>query len=98
MSGSKLYGVLKRPIITEKANDQKEHLNQYSFEVDQGANKVEIRQAVTALFKVEVAEVKTAVVRGKNRRIGKFMGKRPNWKKAIVTLKEGHEIDFFGEA
>ena len=91
-----LYDVIRKPVITEKATLASEY-NALVFEVAMDANKVEIRQAVAAMFKVDVESVRTLVVRGKNKRIGRWVGKRANWKKAIVTLKEGHEIDFFGE-
>lgn len=97
MSSAGLYEVLRRPLITEKANDLKENLNQYSFEVAQGANKHDVKRAIEKAFGVKVSSVRTQIVRGKWRRMGRTMGKKPNWKKAVVTLQEGHEIDFFGE-
>ena len=89
------YAVLKRPLITEKSNFLKEGLNQVVFEVDKKANKIEIKKAVENLFKVHVVKVHTFHVRGKIKRLGRSIGKKPNWKKAIVTLKEGERIDFF---
>ena len=65
------------------------------FEVARDANKVEIRQAVQTLFKVSVTDVRTLVVRGKEKRVGRFSGRRPSWKKAFVTLKPGDNIEFF---
>ena len=65
------------------------------FEVARDANKIEIRQAVKKLFNVEVEEVRTVLVRGKMKRIGRFSGMRPNWKKAIVTLKAGQSVELF---
>lgn len=97
MKKAELYGVLKRPLITEKANDLKESREQYSFEVATGANKISIRQAVEMAFGVEVADVRTTVVRGKAKRVGRTTGRRPNWKKAVVSLKPGHTIDYFEE-
>jgi large subunit ribosomal protein L23 len=90
-----LYKVIKRPLITEKANLHKEQSNQIALEVDRQANKVEIRRAVEALLKTEVVEVKTMNVRGKARRMGRNVGRRPNWKKAIVRLAPGKRIEFF---
>ena len=84
-----------RPLITEKSTHQKEGDNQYVFEVHRDANKVEIQYAVERLFKVKVAQVRTVNVLGKMKRLGRKYGKRPDWKKAIVTLKEGSRIDFF---
>ena len=69
-----------------------------AFEVESKANKHEIRDAVQQLFKVDVREVRTMVMHGKLKRVGRFAVKRANWKKAIVTLKEGQKIDFFGTA
>jgi large subunit ribosomal protein L23 len=90
--------VIRRPIIlTEKANLLRQAGNQVVFEVARGANKVEIKNAVQKLFNVKVLGVNTLVVRGKDRRMGRGYAKTQNWKKAIVTLKEGDSIDFFAE-
>jgi len=89
------YDIVKRPLVTEKSTQLKELFRQYTFEVDRRANKFQIRQAVESIFKVHVTDIKTSVLRGKFRRVGRAMGKRPNWKKAIVTLKEGEKIEFF---
>jgi large subunit ribosomal protein L23 len=90
--------VIRRPIIlTEKATLLREKDNQVVFEVARDANKVQIRDAVQRLFKVSVTGVNTMVLRGKDRRMGKGRGKMQNWKKAIVTLKEGDSIDFFSD-
>ena len=89
-----VYEVLKRPIITEKTSVKKEESNQVAFEVDPRANKIEIKQAVEKLFKVTVLDVNTMMVQGKVKRLGKFMGKRSDWKKAIVTLKEGETLPY----
>ena len=89
--------VIKRPIVlTEKAALLKE-ANQVVFEVDLKANKIQIRHAVEQLFGVKVTEVNTLVQRGKVKRIGRGPAKRPNWKKAIVTLRAGDDIQFFDE-
>lgn len=90
-----LYQVLKRPLVTEKTNALRDHNNDYAFEVAAAANKIEIRQAVESLFGVKVKSVRTAVVRGKYRRTRQGLGQRPNWKKAIVTLHEGQQIELF---
>jgi len=87
--------VIKGPLITEKMDKARETLRQYSFVVDRAATKHEVALAVQTLFKVTVEGVRTSVVRGKVKRVGKSMGKRPNWKKAIVTLKEGDKIELF---
>ena len=89
--------VIKRPIaLTEKAANLRDH-NKVVFEVALDANKIEIRHAVETLFGVKVTEVNTLVQRGKPRRLGRIAAKRPNFKKAIVTLAEGSEIQFFDE-
>jgi len=91
--------IIRRPIIlTEKATLLREKHNQVIFEVARDANKVEIRDAVQRLFKVHVTDVNTMLMRGKERRMGRGRGKMQNWKKAIVTLKDGDSIDFFTEA
>ncbi len=87
--------LLKRPHLTEKSILQKELGNQVTFEVDTGANKIQIKQTVEEQFKVAVLNVHTINTRGKKKRLGRFMGRRPNWKKAIVTLKEGDRIEYF---
>jgi large subunit ribosomal protein L23 len=89
------YSVLKKPLITEKGNLMKDELNQITFEVDRRANKIEIKATVEKIFKVQVVKVHTLNMRGKMKRMGKSQGKKPNWKKAIVTLKEGDNIDLF---
>ncbi|NOZ01684.1 MAG: 50S ribosomal protein L23 [Deltaproteobacteria bacterium] len=89
------YDVIRRPLITEKANLDKDRLNAYHFEVPITVDSQEIREAVEKVFEVKVKKVRTMIMRGKKRRIGRFQGKRPNWKKAIVTLKEGQSIDIF---
>jgi large subunit ribosomal protein L23 len=90
------YEILKRPRITEKGSRAAERVPTVVFEVPRDANKTEIKNAVQRVFNVEVVSVRTAIVRGKIKRRGKNIGKRPNWKKAIVKLAEGQEIDFFG--
>lgn len=91
-----LHEVILRPLIlTEKGETQKEEFNKFFFEVAMRANKVQVKQAVEKLFGVKVADVNTMVVRGKPGRVGRRTTKRPNWKKAVVTLKEGDTIEFF---
>ena len=91
--------IIRRPIIlTEKANLLRETRNQVVFEVARDANKIQIREAVEKLFNVKVADVNTLVMRGKDRRMGRGYAKTQNWKKAVVTLKEGDSIDFFADA
>ena len=89
------YQVIRRPLITEKSTAQRDALNAYAFEVDRRANKVEIRQAVEQLFGVTVVKVRTALVHPKRRRVGVSVGLKPEWKKAVVTLKPGESIEFF---
>ena len=85
--------VLVKPLMTEKSMQRKEELNAVTFQVSIDANKVEIRQAVEKVFNVKVATVRTASHEGKWKRMGKYEGRRPNWKKAIVTLAPGHKIE-----
>ena len=89
------YEVVQRPLLTEKGTRLKEQANQYLFRVARTATKVEIKQAVEQLFKVKVAEVRTLQMRGKVKRMGRFAGRRPDWKKAIVTLKAGQSIELY---
>jgi large subunit ribosomal protein L23 len=91
-----VYEVLRGPIITEKSTDLKEVQRTVCFKVARDATKTEVRKAVEQLFGVKVASVRTATVRGKVKRYGRFEGKRPDWKKAFVTLREGEKmIEFF---
>jgi large subunit ribosomal protein L23 len=89
------YDIIKRPIITEKTTIQKETHNQVTFEVDRRVNRVEVKRAVEEIFKVRVAAVRTMQVQGKVKRRGLILGKRRNWKKAVVTLMPGERIEFF---
>ncbi len=91
-----LYDIIRKPLITEKSNLQKEEGRVVTFEVARSANKIEIKQAVEKAFDVKVKNVKTATFRGKIKRVGMTIGQRSGWKKAFVTLEEGHNIDFFG--
>ncbi|MBW1645378.1 MAG: 50S ribosomal protein L23 [Deltaproteobacteria bacterium] len=89
------YDLIRYPMLTEKTMEARETSNQYAFAVDRRANKVEIKKAVEKLFNVKVAAVRTQVVKGKVKRLGRTMGKRPDWKKAIVTLQPDQKIEFF---
>lgn len=100
--------IIKRPLLTEKSArlretggaasrpaEGDEYAQQVVFEVAKDANKIEIRHAVESLFKVSVTQVRTVLLRGKTKRVGRFSGQRPAWKKAFVTLKAGDTIAFF---
>ena len=102
------YQVIRRPLLTEKGTrlresggrlpgsvSEEELKPKVFFEVAMDANKIEIKQAVEALFNVKVADVHTTVIRGKEKRVGRYIGQRSNWKRAIVTLSKGQKIDFF---
>lgn len=89
-----MYDVIKRPILTEKSNSQKETANQITFEVDRRANKIEVKQAVEKIFKIKVLDVHMMMVHGKVKRFKNILGKRSDWKKAIVTLKPGEKVPF----
>jgi large subunit ribosomal protein L23 len=87
--------VVKRPLITEKNERAREAARSYAFEVHRDATKIQVKQAVEKLFSVHVLGVRTAIARGKTKRVGRNVGRRPNWKKAFVTLKEGETIALF---
>ena len=89
----RMYGVVKRPVITEKATDDSARRNAYHFRVPIGANKIEIRNAIEKLFEVQVLNVNTMRVGGKSRRRGWRAGRSADWKKAMVTLAEGDVIE-----
>lgn len=89
------YQVIRGPVITEKATVQKGANNQLTFKVDRKANRVEIRHAVEKVFNVRVVKVQTTQMKGKVKRVGRTLGKRRDWKKAIVTLARGDNIEFF---
>jgi large subunit ribosomal protein L23 len=90
-----IHDVIKGPIITEKLDQAREKFRQYSFIVDKKATKIDVARAVESLFKVSVEGVRTNIVHGKVKRVGRNIGRRPNYKKAIVTLKEGDKIELF---
>jgi large subunit ribosomal protein L23 len=89
------YDMIVRPVVTEKTTEQKEKDNQVTFEVKPKANRIEIKRAVENIFSVKVEAVRTMNIQGKVKRRGRVVGKRKNWKKAIVTLVPGQRIDFF---
>ncbi|MBV9775015.1 MAG: 50S ribosomal protein L23 [Gemmatimonadetes bacterium] len=90
-----IHDVIVRPLLTEKTTDQLDKQNAYSFVVDKDANKIEIAHAVEKQFDVKVKSVRTMRYAGKERRVGKFIGRRASWKKAVVTLQEGDTIEIF---
>lgn len=89
--------ILRRPIVLTEKSSRLREKNQVIFEVAREANKIQIKNAVQALFNVKVLDVNTLVMRGKDRRMGRGYAKLQNWKKAIITLKDGDSIDFFGD-
>jgi large subunit ribosomal protein L23 len=89
------HRVIRRPLTTEKSAGQQGTANQYSFEVDRKATKPEIASAVERAFGVTVLRVRTMNAMGKVKRMGRFSGRRPDWKKAVVTLKQGDEIQIY---
>ncbi|MBN2233487.1 MAG: 50S ribosomal protein L23 [Deltaproteobacteria bacterium] len=95
MSKTSYYDLIRYPLMTEKSMEATEQDNQYAFVVARQANKVEITKAVEALFKVKVKQVRTLMVKGKVKRVGRSSGKRPDWKKAVVTLMPNNKIEFF---
>lgn len=88
-----IHEVLIRMLLTERSVLLKDKENRYSFEVARNVNKTDVRQAVEKFFKVKVKKVRTSVVNGKVRKMGRFEGQRPDWKKAVVTLEPGQKID-----
>ena len=88
-----LYQIIVRPIVTEASSVAFQERGEYVFEVHPNANKLEIKQAIEQLFGVKVTGVWTAQQRGKPRKVGRSAGRRPNWKKATVTLREGDRIE-----
>ena len=91
------YDVIRRPVITEKGLTLKENEQTLCFEVSNRASKTQIREAIERIFKVKVDHIRTMNVPGKMRRRGRFMGYRPDWKKAYVTLSEGEKMIEYGE-
>ena len=89
------YDIIRGPVVTEKTTLQKELHNQVTFEVDKRANRMEIKDAVEKAFDTKVQQVRTIQIKGKVKQRGRIVGKRKDWKKAIVTLMPGQRIDFF---
>ncbi len=87
--------IVRKALITEKGTVLREERNQYHFEVARDANKIEIKRAIETIFSVKVADVRTMQIRGKAKRQGRWVGKRSDWKKAIVTLKPDQKIELF---
>lgn len=90
-----VYGIIRRPIVTEKSTLAREQTNAVTFEVDRRANKIEIKDAVQRLFNVTVTDVRVMNFYGKAKRVGRHVGKKSDWKKAVVVLKAGDSIEFF---
>ncbi len=88
------YDIVKNPILSEKGTRLSQTDNKYVFRVSRDANKIEIRRAIEKLYKVRVKDVNTMNVPGKKKRLGAKLGKRPDWKKAVVTLQEGETLSF----
>jgi large subunit ribosomal protein L23 len=89
------YQIVKKPLITEKGTKQKDQSNQIAFEVGRGANKILVKNAIESIFKVKVLNVNIMNVKGKERRLGRNVGRKADWKKAIVRLAPGENIEFF---
>lgn len=89
-----IYTILKKPLFTEKGGSLKESNNKILVEVSKDANKIDIKRAIEEIFKVKVEKVSTINTNGKWKRYGKSLGKRPDRKKAIITLKKGEKLDF----
>ncbi len=87
--------IVRRALVTEKGTRLREGQNGFLFEVARDANKIQVKQAIEAIFNVKVATVRTLRVHGKPKRLGRYAGHRPDWKKAVVTLKKGETIDLF---
>jgi large subunit ribosomal protein L23 len=90
-----VFQVLRRPLITEKSTFLQDRQNKYAFEVDMRANKVQVRSAVERSFSVKVTDVNMIMVKGKRKRFGRRITRRPSWKKAVVSLKAGDKIQLF---
>ena len=98
MAEFKPYSHIVRPVMTERSTILKEKLNQYVFEVSKGSTKTDIKGSIEQIFKVKVERVRTMTMPGKFRRFGRSGGHRPDWKKAVVTLKRGDSIDLVEQA
>jgi len=89
------HAIVERALTTEKSLDHREKRNCVAFQVATGADKLQIKRAVEELFKVKVVDVHTMMVRGKEKRLGRFAGRRPSWKKALVTVRKGDHVELF---
>lgn len=92
------HDVLIRPLLTEKLTRLREAQNCVAFEVDKRASRIEIRRAVEQVLKVKVDTVRIINIKGKQKRQGRFVGWRPDWKKALVTLRDGEKLDIYESA
>ena len=92
-----VYDIIKKPCLTEKGLTLHETMNQVVLKVDPRANKIQIKEAMEKLFNVKVNKVRTANMTGKQKRVGRHMGRTSDWKKAVVTLAEGEKLDFLEE-
>ncbi len=88
-----MHRIIKKYLVTEKSTTSKDEANKYTFQVDRGANKIEVGRAVASLFKVKVLDVHIMNVLGKKKRVGKVVGEKSSWKKAIVTLAKDNRIE-----
>ena len=88
-----LHRIIKKLLVTEKSTTLKDQENQYVFQVDRDANKIEVNKAVASLFKVKVLDVRVMNVQGKKKRVGKVIGDKPSWKKAVVTVAKENRIE-----
>ena len=88
-----IYSVIRKPLVTEKSTIARDEENKYLFEVDRRATKIDVCNAVEKIFKVHVVNVRTMNMTGKKKRIGKIIGRRRNWKKAVITLTPGNSIE-----
>lgn len=95
---SNLLTIIRKPLVTEKVTRMQEKLNKYVFEVDLSAGKIEIKRAVEDRFKVHVQSIRTIILPGKIKRMGRFSGRRPDRKKAVVTLAKDEKIELFENA
>ncbi len=94
-NSARLRKLLKRPLQTEKVVSLQEKKNTYTFEVPRSANKIEIKRAIEEIFDVTVVNVRTVMVHGKLKRLGRFVGRRPSWKKAYITLRTGQSLELY---
>jgi large subunit ribosomal protein L23 len=89
-----IYSIIKKPLFTEKGGNLKESQNKILIEVSKDANKIDIKKSIEEIFNVKVEKVSTMNVSGKWKRYGRSLGKRPDRKKAVITLKKGEKLDF----